>query len=101
MLYREQNLRFTEVTHFTRMLERLIDAVHQLFDESPTTTTARRKALRDDVDANLKLYEAELYQDRYATSHAAQEREAQRAAEGFRAKQQAFLAKVHKFSEDG
>lgn len=89
------------MTLFARAIERVVDAIHELYEDSDANRRLRRKALRDDFDANLKAYEAELYQDRYATSYAAQEREAQRAAEAFRLKQTALLEKVHRMSEDG
>jgi len=104
MLSREQNLRFTEVSLLTRMLERVVGELYELTTK-PDVIDVRRKALSDDVGRNLKVYESELYQDRYAASYVREERERtraeQQAAFAAKEKQAELLEKVRKFGDDG
>lgn len=104
MLSREQNLRFTEVSLVVRMLGRVIAELYELTTK-PEGIDVRRKALSEDIGRNLKIYESELYQDRYAADYVRQEREQtraeQQAAHEEKVRQAQLIEKVKKFGEDG
>lgn len=104
MLFREQNLRYSEVTLFTRLLELVIWQLVEL-TTAPDKIAKRKALLHEDINVWLRLYEAELYQDRYTPEHQRAERERLRReaqAEAERKVREAqAIKKVASFSDDG
>lgn len=79
-LYRERNLRYSEVVVFAVLLERI---GHMLLDlrgpaETEEAYRARHAPLHQTMDEMLKFYEAELFEDRYLPSYRQAEAEAER-----------------------
>lgn len=103
MLFREQNLKYSEVTLFTRLIELLLGQLVEL-TTVPDKITQRKGLLHEDINVWLRLYEAELYQDRYMPAYQRAERERTRRealAEAERKmREQQALKKVERFSDD-
>lgn len=104
MLFREQNLKYSEVTLFSRLIELLLGQLVELTTK-PDSINQRKSLLHDDINVWLRLYEAELYQDRYVPAYQRAERERQRRAaqdEAVRKVREASaLRRVQGFSDDG
>jgi hypothetical protein len=103
MLFRDQNLKYAEVSLTTRLFERMIFLLVELTTDSEQIVR-RKQAIHDDVNLWLKLYEAELFQDRYMPEYQREERErarliSQRQAEE-KIREAEALKKVAAFSED-
>ena len=103
MIFREQNLKYSEVTLFTRLIQLLLGQLVEL-TTVPDKIGQRKALLHDDINVWLRLYEAELYQDRYMPAYQRAERERIRQeahAEAERKVREAqALKKVAGFSED-
>lgn len=81
VLFRQRNLRHVEMTVMVSLAERLghilLDAVFgPAKDES--AYRARHEPLRADVDRLLKLYEAEVFEERYLPAYQQAEAEEER-----------------------
>lgn len=78
VLFRERNLRHVEVTMVVSMIEQI---GHYLIDVLPAPDEAafkrRHSAFSDRVLDRLRLFEAELYEERYLPSY--QQKEAEEA----------------------
>jgi hypothetical protein len=83
VLFRQRNLRHVEMTVVVSMFERLghvlIDAVYGPAPD-PAAHKARHEPLRADVDRLLKVYEAEVFEDRYLPAYQQAEAEEERRA---------------------
>lgn len=79
MLFREQNLKYSEVTLSTRMMEQMLLMLVELTTQ-PEHIARRKNEIHRDINLWLKTYEAELYQDRYLPEYQRAEREQRRAA---------------------
>jgi len=103
MLFRDQNLKYSEVTLFTRLAELLIGQLVEL-TTVPDRITMRKGLIHEDINIWLRLYEAELYQDRYLPTYQRAERERQRREAQDEAERKmreaAALKKVAGFSDD-
>lgn len=103
MIFREQNLKYAEVSLTTRLFERLLFLVSEMVtDESQVVR--RKQGIHEDVNLWLKLYEAELYQDRYMPEYQRAERERQRVTAQQEAEKKVrdaeALKRVAAFSEE-
>lgn len=103
MMFREQNLKYAEVTLFTRLIELVLGRLVELTTK-PEAINARQELFHEDINVWLRLYEAELYQDRYLPAYQRAERERIRqetlqAAEK-KMREQVALKKVAAFSDD-
>jgi hypothetical protein len=103
MIFREQNLKYAEMSLTTRLFERMIF----LLIETTTDTqdvVRRKQQVHEDINVWLKLYEAELYQDRYMPEYQREERERLRIQEQQEAERKvretAALKRVAAFSEE-
>ena len=74
MIFREQNLKYAEMSLNARLFERLLFLVSEMVTD-PEQVVRRKQGIHQDVDLWLKLYEAELYQDRYMPEYQRAERE--------------------------
>lgn len=103
MLFREQNHKYSEVTLFTRLLELLLGQLVEL-TTVPDKIATRKKLLHEDINVWLKLYEAELYQDRYLPEYQRAEREQARQAEQAeverKMRESQALRRVERFSDE-
>lgn len=103
MLFREQNLKYAEVTLFTRLVELLLGQLVELTTKEDSITR-RKHLLHEDINVWLRLYEAELYQDRYIPSYQREERERLRREEQLetvrKVREAEALKKVAAFSAD-
>lgn len=103
MLFRDQNLKYAEVTLFTRLVEQVLGQLVEI-STVPDRIQHRKDALHADINVWLRLYEAELYQDRYTPAHQRAERERARHAAQAEAERKtreaAALRKVAGFSDD-
>ena len=107
VLFRQRNLRHVEMTVHVSLLERighlLLDAVYGPAQDK-AAHAARHEPLRADVDRLLKLYEAEVFEDRYLPAYqqaeAEEERRAKLAAIERERREAEARKKVAAFSED-
>lgn len=102
MLFREQNLKYAEVSLTTRLFERMIFLLVEMSTDAEKVVR-RKNAIHEDINLWLKLYEAELYQDRYMPEYQRAERErarlnSQRQAEE-KVREAEALKRVAAFSE--
>lgn len=103
MIFREQNLKYAEVSLTTRLFERMIFLLVEMGTDAEQIIR-RKKAIHEDINLWLKLYEAELYQDRYMPEYQREERERLRIESQKQAEQKIreaeALKRVASFSED-
>lgn len=103
MIFREQNLKYAEVSLTTRLFERMIFLLVEMGTDAEQVVR-RKKTIHEDVNLWLKLYEAELYQDRYMPEYQREERERLRIESQKQAEQKIreaeALKRVASFSED-
>lgn len=103
MLFRDQNLKYAEVSLTTRLFERMIFLLVEMNTDAEQVVR-RKKAIHEDINLWLKLYEAELYQDRYMPEYQRAERERTRLASLKQAedkiREAEALKRVATFSED-
>lgn len=102
--YRERNLRFSEMSLFAKMLERLLMLVAATLPGDKKSLEALQSSVAADVTKMMGSYEAELYQDRYLPEYQAHARELSRrekaAEEAKRRRDQEALARVAALGED-
>ena len=85
--HRERNLRYAEMVVSVRAQSQV---AHLLIDLTDDTNRAdRHKSLTANMDAMLRAYETELYEDRYLPSFRRAEAERKRVAERARLEQEA------------
>lgn len=103
MIFREQNLKYAEMSLTTRLFERMIFLLIDSTTEGQDVVR-RKQQVHDDINVWLKLYEAELYQDRYMPEYQREERERARVQEQKEAERKireaAALQRVAAFSEE-
>ena len=102
MIFRDQNLKYAEMSLTTRLFERMIFLLVEMSTDAEQVVR-RKQAIHEDVNLWLKLYEAELYQDRYMPEYQRAERErlrveSQRIAEQ-KVREAEALKRVARFSE--
>ena len=104
MVFREQNLKYAEVLLSARYQEQLVALMIEAVTD-PESVGARKKRFFESSALWLKLFEAELYQDRYMPSYQRQERERVRTAMRKEAERKVrdaeALKRVASFSEEG
>jgi len=103
MLFREQNLKNAEASLFTRMVELVLMQLVEL-TTSDTMIQKRKASMHEEINLWLRIYEAELYQDRYLPSYQRAERERLRheqlAEMERKMREQQALKKVERFGAD-
>ena len=103
MLTREQNLKYAEVTLFTRLIQQGLELLVELATDADKIKQ-RKVLLRTDVNVLLKYFEAELYQDRYLPEYQRAEREERRSeailAAEKKAREAIALKRVAAFSNE-
>lgn len=101
-LFREQNLRFTEMSLIVSLVQRLINAIAVGPLKSEALSGCFENTATDSKEL-LRLYEIELYQDRYSVVEARKEKERKREADAeARQKildQQRSMERVKNFTE--
>jgi hypothetical protein len=102
MLFRDQNLRYAEVSLMVRLFEHVMFYLQELTTDAKNLPK-RQTMLSERISGWLQAYEAELYQDRYAPAYQQRDREAKRRAvqEALdqQAREQRALEKVRAFGK--